>query len=326
MKLTMLGWYGKRNIGDEAFKTAHALMFAGHELTHVVEQVPEDSDCIILGGGDVVMPFYLKAIPAGRPFYVLGAGLGYESEVDHLANQPVKEAVLRNRADVRLAVSRGLCATYAPDITFMIDMPKLATRKTPRQGRRKRAAVILSDHISPSPWHRDPRRLSYYDYMKWELALSMDALADYYDFHWIPFSADVNANDQRIHLDTFGRVERRRGAHRVHEYPGGPEAAIALLGDMDLVISMKYHGVLFATNLGVPFVNIGLSRKTQVFCEEQGLGDMGVAPFSLEKDRLLQVVKNAERGGVREQLLEVAARNRSELQALTERLHAEWLA
>jgi polysaccharide pyruvyl transferase WcaK-like protein len=57
---------------------------------------------------------------------------------------------------------------------------------------------------------------------------------------------------------------------------------------------MKFHGIMFAVNQGVPFINIAETRKTQRFCTENGLTQLSVPRYSLERERLLEVVKIAE--------------------------------
>jgi polysaccharide pyruvyl transferase WcaK-like protein len=62
----------------------------------------------------------------------------------------------------------------------------------------------------------------------------------------------------------------------------------------ELVISMKFHGIMFAVNQGVPFINIAETRKTQQFCVENQLTHLSIPRYSLEKERFLEIVKVAE--------------------------------
>jgi polysaccharide pyruvyl transferase WcaK-like protein len=67
-----------------------------------------------------------------------------------------------------------------------------------------------------------------------------------------------------------------------------------LMKQFELVISMKFHGIMFAVNQGVPFINIAETRKTQQFCVENQLTHLSIPRYSLEKERFLEIVKVAE--------------------------------
>jgi polysaccharide pyruvyl transferase WcaK-like protein len=70
--------------------------------------------------------------------------------------------------------------------------------------------------------------------------------------------------------------------------------ALWLISQFNLVISMKFHGIMFAVNQGVPFINIAETRKTQQFCIENELAQLSIPRYSLERERFLEVVKLAE--------------------------------
>jgi polysaccharide pyruvyl transferase WcaK-like protein len=98
--------------------------------------------------------------------------------------------------------------------------------------------------------------------------------------------------------------------------------ALGVIGQCDLVISMKFHGIMFAVNQSVPFVNIAGTRKTQCFCVENQLSQLSVPRYSLERERFLEVVKIAEADETRRSIRAISA-NLAELtrQRLPEAIH-----
>jgi polysaccharide pyruvyl transferase WcaK-like protein len=86
--------------------------------------------------------------------------------------------------------------------------------------------------------------------------------------------------------------------------------ALWLTRQFDLVVSMKFHGIMFAVNQGVPFINIAETRKTQRFCAENALTQLSIPRYSLEKERFLEVVKIAEAGETRRTIAATASRLR----------------
>ena len=86
--------------------------------------------------------------------------------------------------------------------------------------------------------------------------------------------------------------------------------ALWLIRKFDLVISMKFHGIMFAVNQGVPFINVAETRKTQRFCTENDLAQLSIPRYSLEKERFLEVVKIAEAAATRQTIAATSLRVR----------------
>jgi polysaccharide pyruvyl transferase WcaK-like protein len=84
--------------------------------------------------------------------------------------------------------------------------------------------------------------------------------------------------------------------------------ALWLMKQFELVISMKFHGIMFAVNQGTPFINIAETRKTQQFCVENQLTHLSIPRYSLERERFLEVVKAAETAETRRAIKATTAR------------------
>lgn len=304
MQNYVVGWYGKANCGDDAFKDAFHALFPGEVLTFDGGDRPitvPPGARVILGGGDVIKSFYLDRIPINQNFSLMGCGLGYTSEVDLLAGRKVDIALLRNRADAELARARGINAVYAPDICFAI--PPQPPRALPDSLKPKRLGIILSDHAEPGLDQPDMREAAYFEYFKWELARLLDELGLYYELHWISFSADIDHFDECAHYSTRKKMTRRGPQHFWSYQPDRPLDQVAIVAAMDAVLTMKFHGAIFAMLHGVPFVSIGQTRKLITLCEEAGIGDLAVSPYLFTYDTALAALKQAEREGTRERLL-----------------------
>jgi polysaccharide pyruvyl transferase WcaK-like protein len=312
--IPVLGWYHQQNVGDEAFKDVFraALQAADPSATisfhtpfnALKSPVPEK---IILGGGDVIRPFYLEKIPRTVKVFALGVGLGYESEIDLLRQANVPLALFRNLKDVELAHSRQMNAQYCPDLTFFISEPE-PFREVSVQSR-KTLGVFLSDEISPTFERKESKDYLYYEYFKWELASILDELEEFYNICFVAFSTTESINDHKVSLDIFRRMRARDRVSFVTD-PLSMAQALGLVSQFDLVISMKFHGIMFAVNRGVPFVNIAGTRKTQSFCFENQLSHLSIPRYSLERHRFLEVVKIAEADETRRTITATASRLR----------------
>lgn len=309
--IPILGWYNQQNVGDEAFKDVFRSAIGGADPCAVVsfhtpfnplKSPPPDK--VILGGGDVIRPFYLQKIPPEVNVFPIGVGLGYESEIELLEKARVPFALFRNIDDVELARSKGISAEYAPDLTYFLNEPD-PLPMTMREG--KTLGVLLSDEISPTSERREAsREYAYYEYFKWELASILNFLSEYYNIVFVAFSTLASIHDHKVGLDIYRRMNARDRVSFITQ-PLSLAQALWVIRQFDLVISMKFHGIMFAVNQGVPFINIAETRKTQRFCAENKLVALSIPRYSLEKERFLEVVKIAEAGETRRAIQSTSA-------------------
>jgi polysaccharide pyruvyl transferase WcaK-like protein len=314
--IPILGWYDQKNVGDEAFKDVFraairhvdsSMTVSFHTPFNPLKSPPPDK--VILGGGDVVRPFYLQKIPAQVKIFPLGVGLGYESELELLKDASVPFALFRNLADAEIAQSNGISAEYCPDLTFFLDQPEPLSIPF-KDG--KTLGVLLSDEISPTFERRENSEYLYYEFFKWELAAVLDVLSEFYNICFIAFSAVDSINDHKVSLDIFRRMSARDRVSFITDPLSMPQA-LWVIKQCELVISMKFHGIMFAVNQGVPFINIAETRKTQQFCVENELEPLSIPRYSLERERFLKVVKVAEE----EQTRQLVRATSTRLTALT---------
>lgn len=319
MKVRILGWYNKKNCGDEAFELVLRQHWTGADLSFSHDSA--EGDVVVLGGGDVLKKFYLDVI-GERKFYVLGAGAGYPDELKDLANRGVVEAVFRNRVDDDTARGLGIQSLYCPDLAFGLK-PELA-KKEPSE--KKKMAVLLTDAVNASHADKPPKELAYAEYFKWEMAESLAYISEWYDLVFIPMSDEPYDQDLRMILDVTSRMYKVPKTMTVlREKPSVMDLIRALSG-MDLVVSMKFHGLVFGMMAGVPIINIGLTRKTHLFCEEACLGEYSLGAYGFQKERFLEVVKMAERGTcrVKDHLLWIAELRRRKVQEMLSGLLEKW--
>jgi len=102
MKIEILGWYGKNNVGDEAFRAAHHYIFRKHKLTFITPPNKcTNPDMVVLGGGAVVSPYYFDSLSkTDCPKYMLGVSVSYISEMDMIPKNTFKHIYLRDAFDV----------------------------------------------------------------------------------------------------------------------------------------------------------------------------------------------------------------------------------
>ena len=295
---TVLGWYGRGNAGDDAFVEALQIFLGNSNLKFVspsqFHKNLDKNEIIFVGAGDICKGFFLDEVAHHKKVVIVGAGLGYESEVELLKKVEPKLLWMRNKEDVDICRNNGLNAYYTPDICFglpKIDPPELAIATDGR----KKLGIILSGHGLSGVDQDDPGVASYLEYFQWELAKSLDYLDEFYQIYWISMSSDLDAWDESIHYSVRKKMHQRENQIFCSYKKDRPDEVRRIISQMDVVVSMKFHGCVFSILHGVPVLSIGLSRKNDLLMKEAGLEDLSISPFSFHKDRFITCMENTER-------------------------------
>jgi polysaccharide pyruvyl transferase WcaK-like protein len=109
------------------------------------------------------------------------------------------------------------------------------------------------------------------------------AAADHVVARWggrpVFFAVQNEVDDDR---EFAARVIERMAHHseaEIVESAAEHEALQALLAGLDLVVSTRLHGLIFAANCGVPGIGINLNTKVRAFLCDVGLPELAVSPW-----------------------------------------------
>lgn len=272
-KINIVGWYGKHNVGDEAFKVVFEKFFDGYSLQFFTppQQCP-NGDHTILGGGAVASPFYLNTLPTGKKL-AIGIDLAYESEADLLAKQEFKSIYVRTKTDCEALKPKVKCPVYQiPDLAFYLQKSNQSPmQKYKKFKNKKTVAVLVTDYVNPAI----DRHYENYAQRAWEfkvkLAHELDVLAgEGFEILLLPCSTGGYGDDRRINLDlaAFMKYEPTNILEEIN-----PQAMIDLIAECEFTICQRFHAHIFSIIAGVPFVSIEFTRKVKLLLEENQLLD-----------------------------------------------------
>ncbi|RBP39700.1 polysaccharide pyruvyl transferase [Roseimicrobium gellanilyticum] len=263
MKIAFVGASGYGNVGDNTYPLIYSRHLSEHELliynSDLPEEMPADLDLVVMGGGGILynnpkgedpsapsphfakMEHYMKwAIGAGVPYGF--SSCGFQFRPDHEAGfrdslkpwvpyfEQADFITLRSPKCVSLMrdlVGRDIARWY-PDTGYL--MPGLVD-ETPAQGSGG-LTIVVAGRVSPS----DPmskRFVEFFSSMKYETT-------------WLSMGARVDDEAQL----SFAR--RRYPGTKVMESLT-PHEAYLQIARSKLVLTGRFHGMVFARVSGVPF-------------------------------------------------------------------------
>jgi polysaccharide pyruvyl transferase WcaK-like protein len=262
MKIAVFGYYHHLNYGDDRLGQAlvHAL------YPHTVVLLPHNQppppldwfDFVLIGGGGLVwerVGIWANVVTwltqSKKPFGVVGLGIN-ELNADLKPDllwmvEHAQIFAVRDRKSHALLDFHPK-AVVMPDLTWMIPYPL-------------RDASQINESIALSVASKHPQG---YDPMQWrDVLMALDQV--------VPFPLRFgNHHDS----DIFQRL----GFETVTEF------SIEPLYRCRFLIATRFHSVVFALQIGVPFVAILYDDKVRRLLEDQGLADLG-----LEIDQMAQL-------------------------------------
>lgn len=310
------GYYGFRNLGDEALLKSVAKLFNELDSTISVEALSynvkytEDAigvkgfsrksllklvqkiwqvDCVVFGGGSLLQDvtssksllYYLGIILIAKifrkPVAIIANGFGpvknerNKTLVRWLLNR-VDAISVRDEASMNKMRSIGITSDIllSSDITFLME----GTIKPLEEKDR----VV---GISLRPWHFDQ------DFIE-EIAAFADAMVEKgYKVRFYPMK---QPDDERVSQEVMNRMEHECRLIRGAE---SPDQILKHMSECQVFVGMRLHGLIFATNLGIPCVAIEYDPKVASFSKEADIYNAGHYDY-ITKETLLKGIEAIE--------------------------------
>lgn len=327
MKISIVGWYGMKNVGDEAFRCVLPEFFEGHEIEFITPPNKcNNPDIVILGGGAVTAPFYLDILP-DCPRYGLGLSIAYESEIELLSKYNFKGIFCRNSTDIEQMRNKLDCPVdVMPDLAFLLQPNNSKIIEKYSNGKKKPIGVFVTDYVNPAI----DRSVDDFGARAWSfvqtMAKELDKLSKEFEIILVPCSTGGYGDDRRINLDLAAFMKSR--PVNIMETLS-PTEMIDLISGMHATICMRLHAHIFSIIAGTPLLSIGVTRKVKLLLEENGITALKSGEFCGDEfhiDDLSEKIEAMSFESDTAHYLKTAASNRSQLLNIMQRVRKEWLA
>src|SRR3990172_9267120 len=115
LKILILGYYHRHNLGDDLFEVIFKQILSVHQLTFAnadqLDQIPNDTNLIICGGGDLINDYFMKEINRlvdrfyrehqnKLPIYAIGVGFPYPQLITEDYLKVFDLILTRNQAQI----------------------------------------------------------------------------------------------------------------------------------------------------------------------------------------------------------------------------------
>jgi polysaccharide pyruvyl transferase WcaK-like protein len=287
VNILVLGWYHHRNAGDDRMQAVLTRWLDGHTLGFLPAGRPLPAsmarrwDAVLVGGGDVLethggVVAQLSHLPdrARVPVALIGVGAAgappaVVEEVQRFLPRSAFVWLRDTRSAVVLGVEPGPGARVAPDVTWLDPYPVAPHAEAHGVA----VAAGPQARLDPAAWGAALQGLGT-SLHPWPL--------------WFEGGAD-------------GRVlaELLPG----HEIPDRPTLGPARAAEV--VVSTRYHGLVFGLQLGRPVIGVGGGPKVKTVLDEAGLGDWWVPGDRPEDLRAVLAALQADLPAARSRAAEV---------------------
>lgn len=305
-KIVIMGYYGFKNTGDEAILSclitnikkmvpdAKITVFSSdpewtkrmytvdaifrypkleYLFTGLLERIKYLSNCdlLIIGGGGLYndnwgkIPYgsfeMFMAKLFGKRIYVCGVGVGpYKSKFSRLLTGFfLRMADIITVRDKQSIKELELCGIKKAQLTADLALLLQPAKKEIAACILKKEGIPLKKLVGvcPTDWQ---------GLKKQALAKALDKLIEEYDLNvlFIPFQSQYH-DDRELSKKIISFMKRKDSAY-VLKRDYAPQEILSIINELDFVIGIRLHSIIFATICNVPFTAIGYQPKVESLC------------------------------------------------------------
>jgi polysaccharide pyruvyl transferase WcaK-like protein len=263
IKIFVYGWYGKNNLGDDAFKDSFEFLWPDADFTFsstIPQNVNLEYDLFWVGGGSFLEQHIQGIEDVKLPIAFVGVGgCSCPAEATREALEKAKIIVFRDAGALK---HWSTPQTYAiSDLVFARDFEPL---KLPKKDQ---IAIFLNDFITPKGKACAEWKTLAYSWFLQEFSKILDRFSSKYTIKLFPMCVNPRVDDRRTAAAILGRSE----------YPQRYDWEMGIPSEMDLrkviseskfVITQRFHGLVYSILEDTPCVTMTMHDKFAALCSE----------------------------------------------------------
>ncbi len=302
MNIIVYGWYGHGNIGDESFKLAFQKIYPQHSFyftdTDKDFQLKEYDLCI-LGGGDIVCKQNLDKIKKIKcPKIALSVTITKNSLSKDI--EILDYIYVRDIYSKQLLIEYGYTnCDYIPDVSLVLEPNKEVGKKLIDKYFKESKSdqysnvctLIVNAHLLPTPGSPSKLKNNFYKFVD-DLVEFMDTTP--MSFLLVPYSTSYPWDD-RVTNSLVNSQCKYFNKNAVIFDKLDVQETLDIISASDLVITTRFHGLIFGLAAQVPTITISSHDKNTYFLNTIGMDYLNYWCFDSEKLKKMVDVKNTSK-------------------------------
>jgi polysaccharide pyruvyl transferase WcaK-like protein len=318
-KITVIGYYGKKNLGDDLFEVVFNLLEASSPNLQLQLMEPgsarnldDDVTALVCGGGDIVTDYFMKCVierkneweaRVGRrlPLYAVSIGVSFPETIQDGRSHYLDlfdHIIFRSKSDCDLLAERygNDRVSYLPDLVFALPRLVQESPNIKDLGRTKPvllvclAQAMISDGKNP-----------FYDKLVTKMITCLDQVSEKYDIHFMDFNYNrkqIYECDRFLHEKVIKGMKTAQPNSIIEETD--PLEVLKVFRDADVVLAMRFHAHVLAVATSTPLVSLSMTNKTENLMIDCGHEDYMVTmkkplqgghyPIDFDADLLVQLL------------------------------------
>jgi polysaccharide pyruvyl transferase WcaK-like protein len=257
--ILILGYYNRSNIGDDCYTLAFPKIFPNSNIlfkcTDDITFIPPNINIVIIGGGDVINTYFMSKVQDLLKSYIgcvyaFSVGIPYAS--DGLKYLHLFDHVfLRSKTDYQMAADEigDKNVTYYPDASIVLSQP-IYFNKT---NKLKKIALCLAQPMFYNNPNADLILNNISEIFK-QLPYQLNLLSFNYSKELC--ESDLLLNNKLSILLTSKKIN-----HINHTNLSNVNDMFKVIAEMDLMICMRYHSVMFSIIKQKKYIPLYVSHK-----------------------------------------------------------------
>ncbi|MDD1443927.1 polysaccharide pyruvyl transferase family protein [Dolichospermum sp. ST_sed3] len=273
-RLLVLGFYDKKNLGDEMFKETIPLLFPDFNCEFIATDNFNGNidhyDSVICGGGDIFNEYFMSKIKnilltstniRNKPIYILGMGVPYLSMFETNYLSLFDHVFLREITDLS-QLSQKIGCRYSHSL------PDLAFLKKPivwNPDKKKTIGVFLAQPM-----------LKAKNYLNSVLDI-LEHASKFGNLKFIRFNYSNNPieDDKYIQNDINKILLTKNIVVDNDQTIYTTDQVLKMMSKFEFSICSRFHSHIYSTIAGCPFISIATTRKTELFMKEENINVSG---------------------------------------------------
>lgn len=266
-KINVVGWYNKKNSGDESYKKAFPKVFPNYSFVFT-EQPIKDADAYIIGGGDILTDSLLKTfLKIEKPKHIMSVTVS--KDFDSSLFKGFRTIIVRDINSQKTLLKNKVESIVYPDFSFALEHNKdngssiinSLFQKEKRDLYHKKIAIVINAHLLP-PYGATAFEYARFERFAFDMAIGIDETPA--SFIFIPFSTKQPWDDRISNGIVASRCKWwKKNIIIFDEF--SVQDTIDTISACDAVVSSRLHSSIFSATTEVPFVDITHSHKNRYF-------------------------------------------------------------